>query len=364
MKELLQMLKDCLESDLPLPSKSGEPGHVSGESIEHAVSRQSLKGQDLAALKISDVFAAEQRLRSLFGPSPLISPAALNIRLGHAVWLKAESLLPTGAFKIRGACNKICTLVEKHGPDIAVVTASSGNHGIAVAYAARQTGVKASVVVPVQAPQAKKDLIRSLGASLIEHGPTYNESFPEACRQSAQTGAYYVHSVADAQVIAGQGTISLELFSQLSAVEQIIIPLGGGGLSSGMAFTAKMLRPDIRIVCVMAKGSDVYAACRRAGHVVALDHVASIADAVLTRTVEDYLYPYVEQYVDTIVTVQEQSIMAAVKVAALDGKLVLEGAGALGLAAILEDQVDLSLKSAIICSGSNIDGSVLQKCLA
>jgi len=322
-----------------------------------------LKGQDLSELKISDVFAAEHRLRSLFSPSPLISPEALNTYLGNKVWLKAESLLPTGAYKIRGAYNTISSLAEQYGRDISVITASSGNHGMAVSYSSKRAGIKATVAVPVPAPQTKKDIIASFGADLIECGVTYDETFPEACRISEETGAYYVHSVSDVRVLAGNGTIGLELFDQLTEVDQIVIPLGGAGLTTGVAFTAKTIHPDIRIVCSMPAGSDVYAACRRAGHIVELDKAASIADAVLKKTVEDYLHPYVEKYVDDIVTVQEQSIMDAVKVGALYGKLVLEGAGALGIAAVLEGQVDLAKKTAIICSGSNIDFSVLKRCL-
>lgn len=321
-----------------------------------------LKGQDLSDLTISDVYAAEKRLRELFAPSPLISMEALNTYLGHKVWMKADSLLPTGAFKIRGAYNTIMNLVEKHGKDTRVVTASSGNHGMAVAYSSKCAGIKATVAVPVTAPQMKKDIIKSFGAELVEHGITYDETFPEACRISEETGAYYVHSVSDVRVIAGQGTISKEILDNLWDIEQIVIPLGGAGLTTGVAFTAKTLKPDIKVTCSMPAGSDVYAACRRAGRIVELDKASSIADAVLKKSVEDYLYPYVEKYVDDIVTVEEHSIMEGIKAAALYGKLVLEGAGALGIAAVLEGKVDINKKTVIICSGGNIDALILKKC--
>jgi len=323
-----------------------------------------LKGQDLSSLTIGDVYAAEKRLRGFFAPSPLISMEAFNTHLGHKVWLKADSLLPTGAFKIRGAYNTVMDLVEKYGKEARVVTASSGNHGMAVAYSSKCAGIKATVAVPVPTPKIKKDIIRSFGAELTEFGVTYDETFPEACRISEETGAFYVHSVSDVRIIAGQGTISKEILDSLWDVEQIVIPLGGAGLTAGAAFTAKTLKPSIKIICSMPAGSDVYAACRRAGRIVELDKAASIADAVLKKSVEDYLYPYVEKYVDDIVTVEEQSIVEGIKAAALYGKLVLEGAGALGIAAVLEGKADIGKKTVIVCSGGNIDAQILKKCFA
>lgn len=316
-------------------------------------------GQNLTPVGITDMLRAKERLSAAIPPSPLLSMEPLNLQLGGRVYLKAESLQPSGAYKFRGAYNKCAVLTERFGKDISVITASSGNHGLACALTAKRLGLHARVVVPVPTPQIKKDCIRDMGAELVEYGETYDESFREACRLSEETGAYYVHPVSDTEVLGAQGTIGLEILEQLPAVQQIVIPLGGGGLSSGIAYYVKQLRPDVRIVCVMPAGSAVYAESRRAGKLVELTECHSMADAVVRKTGEPFLFPYIEKYVDDIVTVQEDSIKIAVKWSALYAKLVLEGAGALPLAAVLEHQIDISMVTALVCSGGNIDLNTL-----
>lgn len=321
-----------------------------------------LLGQNHEPLKISDVFAAERRVRRLFAPSPLLTMAALNAQLGHQVWLKADALLPTNAFKLRGAYNKISYLSETVGKDIKVITASSGNHGMGVAYASMLAGISATIAVPEPTPQIKKDCIRSYKANLLEHGPIYNETFKLASKLSNEEGYYYVHSTSDREIIAGQGTASLELLDQLPDVEQFVVPIGGGGLMSGIAFTLKTLRPQAKLIGVMAEGSCVYVESRKAGHPVHLDKVSSIADAILTTDVEDYLYPYIETYVDDILTVSDESMAKAINMAFLTSKVVLEAAGAMALGAVLEGKIDLTKKTALMCSGGNIDAKLFAKC--
>lgn len=320
-------------------------------------------GQNHEPLRISDVFAAERRVRKLFPPSPLLSMAALNTQLGHEVFLKADCLLPTNAFKLRGAFNKISCLAETEGRGIKVITASSGNHGMAVAYSSKLAGIEATVAVPVPTPQVKKDCIRSYGAKLMEYGEIYNDTFGMASKLSAEKGCYYVHSVSDREIIAGQGTASLELISQLPDVGQFVVPIGGGGLMSGIAFTLKTLHPTAKLIGVMAEGACVYAACRKAGKIVSLDKAVSIADAILTKSVEDYLYPYIETYVDDIITVSDESIGGAIKTASLDCKLILEGAGAMALAAVFDGKIDMTKKTALMCSGGNIDPGLFVRCI-
>lgn len=171
-------------------------------------------GRDVSPVEIADIFAAEQRLRKVFPPSPLLNMEFLNQQLGAQVWLKAENLLPSGAYKYRGAMNKITSLIERYGKELRIVTASSGNHGMACALAARNLGVQANVVVPVSTPQIKKDSIRALGANLVEVGATYDESFVSACELAEKEHLYYVHPTSDRYTVGGQGTISLEILDQ------------------------------------------------------------------------------------------------------------------------------------------------------
>lgn len=320
-------------------------------------------GNNTTPVQISDMFAAEQRLRKVFPPSPLICVESLNQQLGAPVYLKAESLLPSGAYKYRGSVNKITTLMEEYGRDIQIITASSGNHGMACALAAKNLGVSATVVVPVPTPQIKKDCIRALGAELLETGETYDDSFIAACRLAEEKRMFYVHPVSDRYTVAGQGTITLELLQQHHNIQQVIVPIGGGGLITGISFAMKTLRPSVKIVGVMPEGSAVYAESRRQGKLVTLERCASLADAVVRKTGEEYLYPYIEQYVDEIHTVSEQTLKKAVKLGCLYGKLTLEGAAALPLAAILEGKCQAGAGTVLICSGGNIDQSVLDLCL-
>lgn len=320
-------------------------------------------GQDLTAVHISDMFAAEKRLRKVFPPSPLLSLSPLDQELGFSVYLKAESLLPSGAYKFRGATNKITALMEEFGGEIRIITASSGNHGMACALAAGKLGISATVVVPVPTPQIKKDCIRALGANLLEIGATYDEAFIAACELAEKEHMFYVHPVSDRFTVAGQGTIALELMNQLPDVQEIVVPIGGGGLITGISFAMKQLKPNVKIIGVMPEGSAVYAASRKAGHLVTLDTCASMADAVVRKTGEEYLYPYIEQYVDEIVTVTEKDLRRAVKTACLYGKLTLEGAAALPLAAVSTGKCSVLEKTVLICSGGNIDQSVLNACL-
>ena len=322
-----------------------------------------MRGRDTSPVKISDVFEAEGRLRKVFPPSPLFSMESLNQQLGAPVYLKAESLLPSGAYKYRGAVNKITSLIEKYGTDIEIITASSGNHGMACALAARNLGVDACVVVPVPTPQIKKDSIRALGATLLEIGETYDESFIAACQKADEEDLFYVHPVADRYTVAGQGTIALEILDQLPDVDHIIVPIGGGGLVTGISLTMKTLKPTVKIIGVMPEGSAVYARSREQGKLVTLDNCSSMADAVVRKTGEEYLFPYIEKYVDRILTVSEESLKKAVKIACLYGKLTLEGAAVLPLAALLERKMQLDNNTVLICSGGNIDSNVLLECL-
>lgn len=320
-------------------------------------------GQDTSPVQISDFFAAERQIRQSFPESPLLSMAPLNQKLGFPVYLKAESLLPSGAYKMRGATNKIMTLAKEVGDSLEIIAASSGNHGMACALSASRLHIPATIVVPVPTPEIKKNSIRAMGAKLLEIGATYDEAFTETVKLAEEKKMYYVHPTSDRYTVAGQGTISLELLRQLPDVDQVIVPIGGGGLITGISYVLKHLKPSVKVIGVMPEGSAVYAASRVAGKLVTLDTCASIADAVVRKTGEPYLYPYIEKYVDEIVTVSEAELRSAVKMACLYGKLTLEGAASLALAAVSSGKCAPTAHTVLICSGGNIDESVLLSCL-
>lgn len=324
--------------------------------------KYKLEGQNLSQLSIDDILAAKKRLAKIISPSPLVSLEPLNSYLKHKVHLKAECLLPTGSFKIRGAFNKISFLKEQKN-DFEVVTASSGNHGFSVSYSSHVLGIAATIVVPIITPKVKIQNIASLGAKVIEFGETYDSSFIEATKISNEKGAFYIHPVSDVEVLGGQGTIGMEILSQLPDVEQIVVPLGGGGLISGISYYVKNFKPDVKMIAVMPENSAVYKYCREAGKVVELEDVHSIADAVVRKTAEEYLFPYIEKYVDDILVVKEDTISEAIRIQLLYGRLLAEGAGALALAAALEGQLNLDKKTVFVASGSNIDESILKNCL-
>lgn len=323
-----------------------------------------MRGQNLRTVTVADLARAKMRLARYLPKTPLVTSELLNINLGAKVYLKLENLQPTGSYKIRGALNKSISLMEEYGEGVSTITASSGNHGLSCAYAGKLLGMKSKVYVPVTTPQIKKDSIRAMGAELVEIGATYDESFIKACEEAeASETLNYLHPVSDVDVVAAQGTIGLEILEQMEDVEQVIIPLGGGGMSSGIAFALKSMKPSVKVISVMPEGSDVYVRSRKAGKLVEIDNPHSIADAVVRRCGEEYLFPYIEEYVDDIITVSEESMKDAIKAASVYGKVTLEAAGAMPLAAVMENK-DLLKKTVLICSGGNIDVSLFQECIA
>lgn len=322
-----------------------------------------LLGQNQEPVTIADVFAAKSRIRKFAPPTPLVSMEPLNIQLGAKVYLKLENTQPTGAYKFRGALNKIHCLIDEYGKDIKVITCSSGNHGMACAYAASAMGVDCKVFVPTVTPEIKKSCITALGAQIEVVGAKYDDSFIDACRVSEEEHRYYMHPVADRYVLGGQGTISTEILEQLETVDQIIVPIGGAGLIAGIGFAIKTLKPSVKVIGIMPEGSAVYVESRKAGKLVEIPNPASMCDAVLRVSGEPYLYPYVEQYADELHTVTEESIAKAVKLACLYGKVTLEGSGALALASIVEGKCKATDNTVLICSGGNIDQPLLERCL-
>ena len=298
----------------------------------------------------ADIDAARTRIASLARITPVFSSETLGRLSGRRVFLKAENLQRTGSFKIRGAFNKIQTLDEAERA-AGVVTASSGNHGQAVALAAREAGVHATVFMPEDAPMAKVDAARNYGAEIVLVGEGYDEAH-QAALERVQAGATLVHAFEDPAVIAGQGTLGLELAEQLpDDVEVLVLPVGGGGLASGISLALKERRPDLRIVGVQAAGCAPYAGMEPTGMTIA-DGIAVKKPGELTRSI-------LSDRVDYWVTVEDDEIARAMVLLLERVKLVVEGAGAVSVAALLERKIEGKGAACALLSGGNIDASLL-----
>jgi threonine dehydratase len=293
------------------------------------------------APSLNEIKEARARLEGVARVTPVYGSETLSRRVGREVVLKAENLQRTGSFKIRGAVNKIATLSEPE-KRAGVVAASAGNHGQAVAWAAREEGAKATVFMPQDAPMAKVEPTKNYGAKAELVGAAFEESLAAARTFAEETGATFVHPYEDEKVIAGQGTIGLELADQVPQAETVVIPVGGGGLASGIALALRAARPGIRIVGVQAglKGP-------------------TIADGIAVKEVGDQTGRILEDVLDDLVSVSDDEICQAILLLLERSKLVVEGAGAVGVAALLSGKAGGAGPAVAILSGGNIDPTVL-----
>jgi threonine dehydratase len=293
------------------------------------------------APSLADILEARERLVGIARETPVYGSGTLSRATGREVFLKAENLQRTGAFKVRGAVNRIATMSAEQRA-AGVVAASAGNHGQAVAWAARQAGIPARIYVPQDAPMAKVEACRTYGAELIMGGAGFEEALSAAMAYVEETGATFVHPFEDPTVIAGQGTIGLELADQVPNAETIVIPVGGGGLASGIALALRANRPNLRIVGVQAGLSGF-----------------TIADGVLVKHPGKLTMSILDDLLDDMVDVDDESISEAIVLLLERTKLVVEGAGAVGVAALLAEKVGGSGPVAIVLSGGNIDPTLL-----
>lgn len=298
---------------------------------------------------LADVEAARVRLAGVARVTPVYSSTTLSRRAGRTLHLKAENLQRTGSFKVRGAVNKVSALSPEERA-AGVVAASAGNHGQALAWAARRVGAKATIFVPEDAPMAKVDAARNYGAEVVFAGAGYDEAH-EAAHERADAGATLVHAFEDEVVIAGQGTLGLELADQLPELEALVVPVGGGGLASGIAIALKEIRPEVRIVGVQA------ATCAP----LAGDPVGAytIADGIAVKKPGELTRAILRDRLDDVVTVTEDEIAHAIVLLLERVKLVVEGAGATPVAALLAGKVAGSGPACALLSGGNIDPSLL-----
>lgn len=299
---------------------------------------------------LADVEAARERIAGGIRLTPVYRSEALSRRLGREVFLKAENLQRTGAFKIRGALNRIASLSDAERA-AGVVAASAGNHGQAVARAARENGIAATIFMPAETPMAKVDATRNYGAAIELVGEGFEEALAAAFASAERTGATFIHAFEDPEVIAGQGTLGLELADQLPEVETVVVPVGGGGLAAGVALALRGTRPDIRIVGVQAAACAPYAGGESFGY--------TIAEGIAVKRPSEITGPLLSDLVDGMVTVSDEEISEAIVLLLERAKLVVEGAGAAPIGALLAGRVEGEGPAVAILSGGNIDPTLL-----
>ncbi len=317
----------------------------------------------MLSVTLAEIEAARERIRGALALTPAPYSAALSAMTGQEVFLKLDNGQRTGAFKERGALNKILTLrpsERKRG----VIAASAGNHAQAVAYHAARHGIQVRIVMPEMTPLVKVSATAGYGAEVVLHGQNYDEAYAEAMSQSRETKMCFLHPFDDPAVIAGQGSLGLELLEQVPDLEAVVVPIGGGGLIAGIACALKEIRPAIRVIGVQTERLPSMLRARELGGPVTLQPQSTIADGIAVRRAGLLTYPLVERYVDELVTVEEEEIAQAILVLLESEKTLAEGAGAVAMAALLQHKTSLSredrpLRTAVLVCGGNIDVSLL-----
>jgi threonine dehydratase len=311
-------------------------------------------------IHLSDVLDARVRVEETARRTPLDYSHTFSDMTGAEVHLKLETFQRTGSFKIRGATNRIKTLSDEE-KSAGVVTASAGNHAQGVALAATKTGVDSKIVMPENAPISKIKATRDYGATVVLHGDDYNDAQDKAHEIQEAEGRTYVHAFDDDMVMAGQGTIGLEIIEDLPELDTVVVPIGGGGLISGIATAVKEQKPEARVVGVQAQGASSAAQSLRKGEIHTLDSVDTIADGIATRSVGEETFEVIEERVDEVLTVSDSEIAVAVTLLLERAKTLVEGAGAVALAALLSGAFEYEADEVIVPAlcGGNIDMNTL-----
>jgi threonine ammonia-lyase medium form len=312
---------------------------------------------------IEQISSARERISHYLHVTPVTTARLLGAEAGVELLLKCENLQKTGSFKTRGALNKVSTLDESERRR-GVVTVSAGNHAQALAWAARASNVRATVVMPATASQAKADASAGYGATVIRHGTPF-EAFERAQALAAERGLVFVHPFDDEEVMAGAGTTALEILDQTSDIDAVVVPIGGGGLIGGMAAAIKQLRPSVRVYGVEPQGAAAMRASLDAGRALRLERVDTIADGLAAPMAGTLTYEIVRRNVDDVVLVSDDEIAAAVRALLARTKLLAEPAGAAAVAAILARRLPLRAGARVVAvvSGGNVDLPKLKEML-
>jgi len=304
-------------------------------------------------MKFENILEAKENLEGVIKKTELIYSPTFSKEYDNSIYIKPENLQVTGAFKIRGAYNKISMLSDnekKRG----IVCSSAGNHAQGVAYAAKMLGVNATIVMPKTTPLIKVEATKSYGANVILAGDIYDEAYSEAKRLEREYNYIFVHPFNDPDVIAGQATIGLEIMEEMKDADYILVPVGGGGLIAGIAYAAKSINPDVKIIGVEPEGAAAMKVSMDNNRLTALDSVNTIADGVAVKVPGDLTYEYVQDYVDDIVIVNDYDIMDSFLLLLEKHKLIAENAGILSLAGLKKLNVK-NKKIVSVVSGGNID---------
>lgn len=315
-------------------------------------------------VKLSDIEDAQRLLKGVIIPTPIIADDRLSREIGAKAHLKAECLQRGGSFKIRGAYNKISRLSDEEKKR-GVIAASAGNHAQGVALAASLNHIRSTIVLPVTAPLTKIMATKNFGGEVVLEGDTFDEAVAHSRELQKKHGFTYVHAFDDEKIIAGQGTIGLEIIENLPDITTVVVPIGGGGLISGIATAVKALRQNARIIGVQAANVAWVNPSLKAGHRVKVESGQTIADGIAVKTPGELTFPIIQDLVDEVVEVSDEDIARAIFFCAENNRLVVEGAGAAGLAALLADKIKINpddVVCAVLCGG-NIDANLLARVL-
>lgn len=311
-------------------------------------------------LPLSEFELASKRLAPMLHHTELDLSSTFSGMTGGSIYLKCENRQKTGSFKIRGASNKIAALMENGGVN-SVVASSAGNHAQGVACAAKKFGIPATIVMPKTAPIAKVQATESYGAKVVLAGDCYDDAYKAACEICEKENATFLHPYNDLDVIAGQGTLGLEIVGDLPTVDMIIVPAGGGGLLAGVAACVKQINPRIEVIGVQAEGADAIAQSFKEKRYISTDTVSTIADGIAVKAPGDITVELINRYADNVVTVTDNEISEAILLLMERCKQIVEPSGATPVAAVLKGKVDVKGKRVVcLLSGGNIDVSFIQ----
>jgi threonine dehydratase len=311
-------------------------------------------------LDLKSIEEAYKRVKPVVHKTPFAYAPILSEISGYEVYLKKENLQRTGAFKLRGAFNRIATLVEE-GKRGGVVAASAGNHAQGVAFSAKYFGIEATIVMPESTPLTKVQGVKELGAKVILNGANYDEAYAYAVTFGQKNNYDFVHPFTDDEVMAGQGTVSLEMFEEVEDLDAVVVPVGGGGLISGISVAVKALKPKVKIIAVSAEGAPAMKRSYDEKKVIDTISVRTIADGIAVRDTSSVTLEYILKNVDSFESVCEDEIASAILFLLEKQKVLVEGAGAVGVAALLHGKLNLpkGSKIGVVLSGGNIDVTML-----
>ena len=320
----------------------------------------------MTKVTLEDVKKAQETIKNIVKKTDILESTKLSSMTGANVYYKCENLQKTGSFKVRGACNKIANLTDEEKAN-GVIASSAGNHAQGVALGAKMNGIEATIVMPQTAPLAKVTATKSYGANVVLEGLVYDDAYAKALEIQKETGATFLHPFNDEYVIAGQGTIALEIFEQMNnKVDTILCPMGGGGIIAGVAVAAKALNPNVKIIGVQTANIPSMHESMKAGKVTTAFKATSVADGISVKTVGELTFNIVKDLVDDVILVEEGEIAEGLLFLMENQKVVAEGSGAVTTAAILSGKYIPKKNENVVCiiSGGNIDINTLNRIIA